>query len=78
MSDIPEQEEFVERRLRVPENEHYEHHMFIREYIDEQRRKRDRADRIKSQVGGWVIITVLGAVGTGAYNGWIYIKDHLK
>ena len=80
MSDnVPEQEEsFQERILHVSDNEHYEHHLFIREWIEKERRKRLMSDKIKAQVGGWLIITALGAVATATWNGYGWVKDHLK
>lgn len=77
--NLPEQEqEFVERRKYVPDNEHYEHHLFIREWVEKERRKREMADKIKAQVGGWIIISSLGAVATAAWHGYSWLKDHLK
>ena len=64
--------------LTIPEDTHKEHHEFIRQWIDKQKRKDERWDKIKAQVGGWAIVTLLGSIGTGAYHGAIYIRDHLK
>lgn len=64
--------------LTVPEDTHREHHEFIREWIEERKRKREWRDRIKAQVGGWAIITLLGGIGTGAYQAFQYLKEHLR
>lgn len=62
----------------MPEELHREHHALIAELIDEKRRKRERAEKIKAQVGGWAIITILSAIGTGAYQLFLLVKDGTK
>lgn len=64
--------------LTVPEEMHKEHHEFIRGWIDEQKRKREWRDKVKAQVGGWAIITLLGSIGTGTYHAFKYLQEHLK
>lgn len=64
--------------LTVPEEMHVEHHAFIKEYIEERRIKRERAEKIKTQVMGWGIVSVLGGIGTGFYHSLQYLRDHLK
>jgi hypothetical protein len=78
--EIPELDETKpERRMRgISVDVHFQHHQFIEEWIEKEKRKREMADKIKAQVGGWIIITAIGAIGTGAYNGYLYLKDHLK
>jgi hypothetical protein len=64
--------------LTVPEDMHREHHEFIREWIEERRTKRERAEKIKTQVMGWGLVTLLGSIGTGVYHSFQYLKEHLK
>lgn len=64
--------------LTVPEEMHREHHEFIREYIEERKVKRERAEKIKTQVMGWGLVTVLGSIGTGVYHTFLYLREHLK
>lgn len=64
--------------LTVPEDMHREHHEFIREYIEERRIKRERAEKIKTQVMGWGVVTLLGSIGTGFYHSIQFLKEHLK
>lgn len=64
--------------LTVPEDMHREHHEFIREYIEERKVKRERAEKIKTQVMGWGLVTVLGSIGTGVYHTFLYLREHLK
>lgn len=62
----------------IPADEHREQHAFLHEWIEEIKRKRERREKIKTQVAGWAIVTSLGAIGTGAYNAAVYLRDHLK
>ena len=57
---------------------HIEQHKFIEEWIAEIKIKRERREKIKTQVMGWGIITALGSIGTGVYHSIIYLRDHLK
>ena len=65
-------------RLTVSEEMHYEHHEFIREWIEERKRKREWRDKVKAQVGGWAIISALSGIGTGAWTTFQYLRDHLR
>jgi hypothetical protein len=62
----------------MPEDMHREQHAFLTELIDEFKRKRERHEKIKAQVGGWAIITALSVLGTAAYHGFLWVKDHMK
>ena len=62
----------------MPEDMHREQHAFLTELIDEFRRRRERNEKIKAQVGGWAIITALSGLGTAAYHGFLWVKDHMK
>lgn len=62
----------------MPEDIHREHHALIAEMIAEMKRKRERHEKIKAQVGGWAIITALSGIGTAAYQAFTTIKDHWK
>jgi hypothetical protein len=62
----------------MPEDIHREHHQLIGEMIAEMKRKRERHEKIKAQVGGWAIITALSGIGTGAYQAFLWAKDHWK
>lgn len=64
--------------LTVPEELHREHHEFIREWIEERRRKRERSDKVRAQVEGWLIVSLLGAIGTGAYHLFQTLREHWK
>lgn len=64
--------------LTVPEELHREHHAFISAYLEEQRIKRERNERIKTQVFGWTAVTILSGIGTAAYHAVQYLKEHLR
>lgn len=64
--------------LTVPEAMHREHHEFIGEWIEAQRVKRDRMEKIKTHVAGWAVVSVLGGIGTLGYKTIQYLQDYLK
>lgn len=47
---------------------HRDHHDFVKLMILERQRRVDRAEKIKAQVGGWMIIAILGSIGTAVYQ----------
>ena len=57
---------------------HREQHAFLTEWIEEQRIRKERREKIKTQVFGWAIVTALGSIGTAAYHGFNYLREHLK
>lgn len=57
---------------------HREQHAFITEWMEEMRTKRERREKIKTQVFGWAIVTALGSIGTGAYHSALWLREHLK
>lgn len=57
---------------------HREQHAFIGEWIEEVKRKREMREKIKTQVAGWAVVTMLGSIGTGAYHAFQYLREHLK
>jgi hypothetical protein len=55
--------------------EHREHHEFVRELVEEMRARKRLRQKLIEQVGGWAVITVLGAVGTFV---WHAVQNWLK
>ncbi len=47
---------------------HAVHHQYVEALLKKEERRAMRAEAIRTKLGGWVIITMLGAIGTGAYN----------
>lgn len=64
--------------LGMSEEQHREQHAFIAEMIEEMKLKRERREKIKTQVMGWGVVTALGSIGTGAYHAFVYLREHLK
>lgn len=62
----------------ISAEQHREQHAFISEWMEEMRIKRERREKIKTQVFGWAIVSALGSIGTAAYHGASWLKEHLK
>ncbi len=62
----------------IPPEVHVEHHAFMSEWVAEMKTKRERREKIRTQVEGWAVVTALGAIGTGAYHALQYLREHLK
>lgn len=58
--------------------EHAEHHHAVRTWIDRENRKAERAEKIKTQIEGWFIVSLLGGIGTSGYHALQYLREHLK
>ncbi len=58
--------------------EHKKHHEAFTLWIERQSRRTAFWQKVQEQVGGWAIISFLGAVGFIAWNGFIWIlqKGH--
>lgn len=59
----------------VPYEEHREHHEFISAWIARQRRKDETVEKVRAQLAGWGIITLLGGIGFAV---WEFVKKHLN
>lgn len=77
----PEENRLVERfaqqldkRRNVSESVHKQHHDFVQMLIDKEKRKQELHEKVKAQVAGWGIISVILAVVTGIgfwFRDWI-------
>lgn len=47
---------------------HAVHHQYVEALLKKEERRAARAEAIKTKLGGWMIITMLGAIGTATYN----------
>lgn len=54
----------------TPPDEHAEHHRMFRLWIERENRKAEFREKVKAQVGGWTIITMLSGVGYAAWEGF--------
>ena len=57
---------------------HNEHHDYISGWIAEQQRKQVWREKVKASVGGWLIVTVLGGIGTATWQAANYLKEHFR
>ena len=77
MSDITKDElkEVLDSALSdigwVDQKTHEEHHEFVRMLIKKEERKKERWEKVKTQVLGWGIVALIGAVGT-------WVATHIK
>jgi len=60
--------EVLDERDAFDGRTHSDHHRFVEEWIEERKRKEERYERLRQQVIGWGIITVLTGVGYGSYH----------
>lgn len=47
---------------------HAVHHQYVEALLKKEERRAVRAEALRTKLGGWAIITALGAIGTVAYN----------
>ena len=57
---------------------HAKQHEVLERWIANDARRQERAEKIKTQVIGWSIVTFLGGVGTGVYHAFQYLREHLR
>ena len=50
-------------------DEHAEHHQTFKTWIERENRRAETREKIRAQVGGWGIVTVLSAIGYAAFEG---------
>jgi hypothetical protein len=59
--------------------EHRDHHNAFAAYIERQRRSAEFWDKVRAQVGGWMIISALGLIGTAVWKvTWYAVNTYLK
>jgi len=54
---------------------HSTHHAFIEMMIKKEERKQERMEKIKTQVGGWAVILLLGFLGKAV---WDFVEKQIK
>jgi len=65
----------LETRSRIDNELHSEHHQFVGMMIAREQRKQERWEKIKTQVFGWGIISILGGIATAVYHAFIKPKS---
>lgn len=66
--------EVLDKRLGIGEEEHREHHNFIRLLLKKMERRRVFWEQIRKQVIGWGIIALLSGIGVAVadYFEWLF------
>lgn len=60
----------------ISAEDHAEQHAFIQEWILEIKAKRDRREKIKTQIFGWAILGALGGIATGTWHVVTFLWTH--
>ena len=55
--------------------EHKKQHEAFAIYIEKQVKRAEFCGKVQQQVGGWAIITIISAIGYGAWNGFIHLAQ---
>jgi len=61
-------EEVLDARAPVDKETHIKHHEFVDILIEERQKKKERNEKIKTQVIGWGILAILSGIGTALYH----------
>ena len=64
--------------LAIPQAVHRQHHEYLALLLEDRKRRLERNEKIKTSVLGWFVITVLGGIGTLAYQWFVTGKEHWK
>ena len=64
--------------MAVPQEIHRQHHEYLATLLEDRKRRLLRNEKIKTSVLGWLVITVLGGIGTLAYQLFTTLKEHWK
>jgi len=70
--------EVFEERRGIDADIHAAHHRFINEELEERQRKRERREKIREQVFGWGIITLLSGLIYSIGHFGVYLYEALK
>ena len=57
---------------------HAKQHEVLERWIENDTRQQERTEKIKTQVMGWSIVTLLGGVGTGIYQAFRFLREYLR
>jgi hypothetical protein len=73
--DVQALRDAFEGARSVPYEMHREHHEYIGVLLAREKRREERAEKIKAHVGGWSVIVALTGIGAALFQ---WVKDHLK
>ncbi len=60
--------EAIQQHMAIDAEIHAKHHNLLERLIEQQDRRMRFYDRVKQQVAGWGVITMLGAIGYMTYE----------
>ena len=64
----------LDERRKVAEDEHSEHHEFLRQLIDEHRRKREMYEDLRRHLTKWGAVGILSFIGMAV---WYWLRNHI-
>ncbi len=59
----------LSERESIDRDTHKSHHDFVQDEIERKRRRRENCDKIKAQVGGWLVVSLLSAFAYAVFEG---------
>lgn len=65
----------LDKRRNVSESQHKEHHAFIQQWIDKEKRRLELLEKVKAQVIGWGVISALVGMVTAL---GLLVKDWMQ
>lgn len=57
----------LEEYLDIPKDKHSKHHEFLEYLWEEYRERKARREKVKAQVIGWAVISILSGIGWLGY-----------
>lgn len=75
---MDERREAHRRASDIEREKHLIHHSYIDQLLDERAERRVRMEKIKTSVFGWLVITVLGGIGTAIYSLFRTASEHFN
>jgi hypothetical protein len=58
----------VQDAMTIPPEHHELAHKVLDEWIKRENTRKERNEKIRAQVGGWLVISVLGGIALAAWN----------
>ncbi len=53
--------------------EHRDHHRAVQIWLEHENRRLEFREKVKQQIGGWMIISILSAIGYASWNGLLLV-----
>lgn len=67
--------EVLDERDGIDRGKHQDHHHYVERLIDRDKKRSERWEAIRKQVGGWAVIAFLSGA---AYTAWIAFQTVIK